>query len=659
MSLGGWAAWGRDPSSPFLDLITGLKRRGIAVIAAAGNDGESTPFFLSSPAIIPDALAVASVENPEFPTYEVRDSTGETHRYGSLYPFPSGNYTAVSTGNGTARSEFGCLDENYTGLLETLTGDLSNYVLVVKRGWCPLSVTQQVATQNGFTKVLTFPDPESDDISSEGYGVPLVALSGNGTIVSFGATLDSKIYDSLNMNKELQLSFTDRTPSLEDQPWGGLINNFSSVGPSWDFSLKPQIAAPGGSILSTFPLGGGGWAIISGTSMATPYLSGVYALVKSQNPDLSVDEIFDLLKTTSKPLNMPGHEGYSPTPQQGAGLVSASSALFHESFASPGQFELYGTETLAKLDTNITLHNPSSSPVTYTLAHVPANGMAFFPYGNSAPNGAGYIDDRYLRLTPLPFAASVKFARASVTIPGGSSETIPFTVSPPTGLDAKEIPVYSGYVTATAASTNETLSVPYVGVPYDYSAAELIGLDPPTANVSDPARSIFAAPQVYHDATKQAQGDHARYTFLAGDYPAVSYSLLQPTQWTRVDVVAAETAFAPTYYGYEPTHAVTNYTRTAMRPNGTVAGVEVLGNLYLWNGDYPLVDVELPWTLPLKDVTGSAYIGLKKGGYRLLLQWLRFGGDEGKREDWTSWMSGVIEITRDAYAAPGENSTVV
>lgn len=230
MSLGGAATWGKDPASPFWDLIAGLKRRGVAVVAAAGNTGESTPFYLSSPAIIPDALAVASVENSEFPTYEVRDAAGESHRYGSLYPFPSGNYTAVLTGNGTARTEFGCLAEDYEGLLETLSGDLSNYVLVVRRGWCPLSVTQQVATANGFTKILTFPDPDSGNIFIEGYMVPLVSVTGNGTIVSVGATLDANIYESVKANQGLKLSFTDKTPILEDQPWGGQINNFSSVG---------------------------------------------------------------------------------------------------------------------------------------------------------------------------------------------------------------------------------------------------------------------------------------------------------------------------------------------------------------------------------------------------------------------------------------------
>lgn len=53
--------------------------------------------------------------------------------------------------------------------------------------------------------------------------------------------------------------------------------NFSSWGPTRDGRLKPDIVAPGEGILSTFP--GGGYGNSSGTSMATPHISGIAALV--------------------------------------------------------------------------------------------------------------------------------------------------------------------------------------------------------------------------------------------------------------------------------------------------------------------------------------------------------------------------------------------
>lgn len=64
----------------------------------------------------------------------------------------------------------------------------------------------------------------------------------------------------------------------------GALSSFSSYGAS-----TVDIAAPGSSIYST--LAGGGYGVLSGTSMATPHVTGAVALYASQNPDASAAEI--------------------------------------------------------------------------------------------------------------------------------------------------------------------------------------------------------------------------------------------------------------------------------------------------------------------------------------------------------------------------------
>ncbi|MBO5773444.1 MAG: leucine-rich repeat protein, partial [Clostridia bacterium] len=71
------------------------------------------------------------------------------------------------------------------------------------------------------------------------------------------------------------------------------MSDFSSWGPSPDLEIKPELTAHGGNILSAVP--GQDYDEISGTSMATPNVSGLTALirqyVKSNFPDIASDNV--------------------------------------------------------------------------------------------------------------------------------------------------------------------------------------------------------------------------------------------------------------------------------------------------------------------------------------------------------------------------------
>jgi subtilisin family serine protease len=101
---------------------------------------------------------------------------------------------------------------------------------------------------------------------------------------------------------------------------------FSSRGPTLDGRTKPEIVAPGVLILAA--KNGGGYAALSGTSMATPHVSGVVALLLSQKQGLSPEQIKDVLMKTTKDLG----EGANT---QGAGRVEAYDAFIEATGLEP------------------------------------------------------------------------------------------------------------------------------------------------------------------------------------------------------------------------------------------------------------------------------------------------------------------------------------
>lgn len=91
--------------------------------------------------------------------------------------------------------------------------------------------------------------------------------------------------------------------------------------PSWaDYNKYKDIAAPGVKIYSTLP---GSFGSMTGSSMASPYVAGVYALMYSANPKLTCDAADKILFDTAKDLGKEGKDNY-----YGYGLVQPMAAVY-------------------------------------------------------------------------------------------------------------------------------------------------------------------------------------------------------------------------------------------------------------------------------------------------------------------------------------------
>lgn len=124
---------------------------------------------------------------------------------------------------------------------------------------------------------------------------------------------------------------------------GGALASFSSKGPRYDGAMKPDIAAPGVAIASAISSFTDGnytsvattvfnnttyrFAKFSGTSMASPMVAGVVALMLEANPYLSAAQVKEIIMQTARQDNYTGQIPAAGSPQWGAGKINAYAAV--------------------------------------------------------------------------------------------------------------------------------------------------------------------------------------------------------------------------------------------------------------------------------------------------------------------------------------------
>ena len=189
--------------------------------------------------------------------------------------------------------------------------------------------------------------------SSNGTGFSAIDV-GNFTATLIQAQDGVFLVNAFASGQKVSISFPQAGASFGfPDPAGGLISSFSSFGPTNDMFFKPAVAAPGGNILSTLPIPLGSFGIESGTSMATPFIAGVSALlfgVKGNSPAVGRGAR-TLFETTAQfvPSSHTDGDPLQTVAQQGAGLVNAFSALTTNIVVSPGEFLLNDTANFVGL----------------------------------------------------------------------------------------------------------------------------------------------------------------------------------------------------------------------------------------------------------------------------------------------------------------------
>jgi serine protease AprX len=99
----------------------------------------------------------------------------------------------------------------------------------------------------------------------------------------------------------------------------GVRASFSSVGPTPDGRIKPDLAAQGLSVKAARPSTVSQYSLVSGTSFSCPLTAGVVALLLQANPRLTPDQVGEVLRATAS-------QAAAPDNLLGWGIVNAESA---------------------------------------------------------------------------------------------------------------------------------------------------------------------------------------------------------------------------------------------------------------------------------------------------------------------------------------------
>ncbi|HED33025.1 MAG TPA: hypothetical protein ENJ08_02255 [Gammaproteobacteria bacterium] len=337
---------------------------GVIVVAAAGNDG-GAPYVTASPAVAPGVISVAaSLAGPQVEN-ALRVNAPATI---------AGDYSALEAGFSARLSDVGpvtgdlVIAEPLDACAPLTNGaGIAGRIALIQRGSCAFDQKAQAAEVAGASAFVVF-----NNVADEGPivmgGSVVSSIAGVMMGTNDGTLLANTLAGGEVVNLLLDASIIIQRPDLDDT-----IASFSSRGPGRKWStFKPDLTAPGAGIVSTGFGTGTGALTLSGTSMATPHIAGLAALMLDINPHLYPEDIKAMMQnsTRSAAINPISQAPYALA-FQGTGIVQAPAAAELSSFAKPGGVSFgrlnpvwVGTRTV-----DVVLHNKSHYPRAYKVSH--------------------------------------------------------------------------------------------------------------------------------------------------------------------------------------------------------------------------------------------------------------------------------------------------
>ncbi len=382
MSLGTSCGFTREVDEEYKnEIYDKIRSAGISLVVAASNDYSSgmggeegntnktenpDSATVGSPSTYDAAMSVASI-NGRKDKYMLVDGSYEVF-FTEAFNMSSEEYDffemlGINKDNPHAEFEYVTIPGNgyqinYTGL------EMEGKIALVKRGGITFEEKVQYAREAGAAGVIIYNNVFGTISMTVGNDLQI-------PVVSIGKDEGDRM--AASATGTITFDFTNEA--------GPFMSDFSSWGPTPSLTLKPEITAHGGNILSAVV--GGEYDELSGTSMAAPNFCGITVLIRqyiNEKFDLDAEQTRDLvnqlcMSTATIALDKNGNP-YSPR-KQGAGIADISKAtetlayLYVDNGSGKTKLELGDDPDRSGVYVmTINLKNLSDVAVSYTLGSI-------------------------------------------------------------------------------------------------------------------------------------------------------------------------------------------------------------------------------------------------------------------------------------------------
>ena len=497
LSLGQLGGMDNEADSVYATVFKSLQDAGITVNAAAGNhysagygnlSGKNLPYASDpdsstqcEPATYSSVVSVASMDN--LLSYNAFTAAGKDIAYqrargfngekvAELSEMTPGDYEYVDAGFAS--------EEDAAALKAKYPDGLAGKFVLVSRG----QMTFQKKIEN-----LAPLNPAGILVYNN--------VAGDSLMIMSVTTLDVPAAFISNESGKAMLEAADHHLTLVDgktvTPSATYsMSDFSSWGVTPDLRLKPEVTAPGGNIYSAIL--DGKYDHLSGTSMATPQMAGVSAVVlqrvqsdplfASMSARQKADVVQNLIMGTATPVVDPAQDSgayYSPR-KQGAGLVNALAATTSSVYPTvvgapePSRPKADLGDGTKGWHFDVTLHNLSGVEATYELSSQALSEIVdggFFTGSATDWRGKGVT-------VTYSGAAAGSGEGASVTVPASGEVTVGVDIAPGSEFasyvadNAPNGTFLDGFVRfASKTDGQPDLAVPYLGFYGDWGKAPI------------------------------------------------------------------------------------------------------------------------------------------------------------------------------------------